>query len=302
MDISVKIGKMHLKNPLIGASGTFGYGFEFADFMDLNNIGGFCTKGISLEPRPGNPYPRVAETASGMLNSIGLENCGSDSLIRDVFPRIESLDCAVIVNIYASNVHEFAILAEKISQYETVDAFEINLSCPNVSAGGAAFGADPETVEKVTSLVVKNTDKTVIVKLSPNVTDIRETASAAESGGAHSISLINTLIGTAVDRENRRYFLGNKIGGLSGPAIKPVALKMVRDAVKTVSIPVIGIGGIRTVEDVLDFLIIGASAVQIGGQNFIEPSVLSRLAGELSEYLDRKNEELSELTGSIRED
>lgn len=301
MDLSVKIGKMTLQNPILTASGTFGYGPEFSDYLDLNKIGGFCTKGISIEPRGGNPAPRIVETASGMLNSIGLENCGSEAFLTKVMPTIKNVKSAIIVNFYAGTEEDFIRLAEVLSVDERIDALEMNLSCPNVKKGGSAFGANPELIERLTRSIKNVTDKTLIVKLSPNVTDITTTALAAESGGADSVSLINTLIGTAIDREKRTFILGNKIGGLSGPAIKPVALRMVWQVAKAVKIPVIGMGGISNLEDVLDFLIVGAKAVQIGAWNFINPSIAKEVVEGLENYLKQRGETLSELIGSIKQ-
>ncbi len=301
MDLSVKIGKMTLQNPILTASGTFGYGPEFSYYLDLNKIGGFCTKGISIEPRGGNPAPRIVETASGMLNSIGLENCGSEAFLTKVMPTIKNVKSAIIVNFYAGTEEDFIRLAEVLSVDERIDALEMNLSCPNVKKGGSAFGANPELIERLTRSIKNVTDKTLIVKLSPNVTDITATALAAESGGADSVSLINTLIGTAIDREKRTFILGNKIGGLSGPAIKPVALKMVWQVAKAVKIPVIGMGGISNLEDVLDFLIVGAKAVQIGAWNFINPSIAEEVVDGLENYLKQRGETLSELIGSIKQ-
>ena len=301
MDLSVNIGKLKLKNPILTASGTFGYGIEFTDFFDLNKIGGFCTKGISIEPRAGNPSPRIVETASGMLNSIGLENCGSKHFLNEIMPKIRDLKCAIIVNLYASSEEDFVRLTEILSKEERIDAFEMNLSCPNVKSGGSAFGANPEIIQRLTSAVKAATDKPVIVKLSPNVTDITQTALAAEAGGADAVSLINTLIGTAINREKRTFILGNKIGGLSGPAIKPVALRMVWQTAKAVKIPVIGIGGISSFEDVLDFLIVGARAVQIGAYNFVDPAIAGECAGKLEDYLEKRKENINQLIGSIKE-
>ena len=301
MNLSVNIGKLKLKNPILTASGTFGYGIEFTDFFDLNKIGGFCTKGISIEPRAGNPSPRVVETASGMLNSIGLENCGSKHFLNEIMPKIRDLKCAIIVNLYASSEEDFVRLTEILSKEDRIDAFEMNLSCPNVKSGGSAFGANPEIIQRLTKAVKAATDKPVIVKLSPNVTDITQTALAAEAGGADAVSLINTLIGTAINREKRTFILGNKIGGLSGPAIKPVALRMVWQTAKTVKIPVIGIGGISSFEDVLDFLIVGAKAVQIGAYNFVNPAIAGECAEKLEKYLEKRHENIDQLIGSVKE-
>ncbi len=301
MSLSVKIGKMTLQNPILGASGTFGYGLEFADYVDLNKIGGFCTKGISINPRGGNPSPRIVETASGMLNSIGLENCGSQYFLENIMPKLNNLKSAVIVNFYAHSEDEFKELAEILSKNQRIDALEMNLSCPNVKAGGLAFGTNPKTIERLTKAIKETTDKTLIIKLSPNVTDIKEMALAAQSGGADSVSLINTLVGTAVDRKKKKFILANKIGGLSGPAIKPVALKMVWEVAKVVDIPVIGIGGITNFEDVLDFLLVGATAVQIGAGNFINPSITEEIAVKLQQYFENASESLTEYIGSVKE-
>ena len=298
--LDVNIGNLRLQNPILTASGTFGYGSEFAGFLDLNRLGGFCTKGISIKPRAGNPSPRIVETASGMLNSIGLENCGSEHFLNVVMPKISGYRCAIIVNLYASSEEDFVELAKILSREPRIDAFEMNLSCPNVKEGGSAFGADPKLIEKLTRAVKSATEKPLIVKLSPNVTDIRETALAAEAGGADAVSLINTLIGTAVNREKRTFILGNKIGGLSGPAIKPVALRMVWQVAQTVKIPVIGIGGIMSIEDVLDFLIVGATAVQLGAVNFVNPSAAGECVDALERYLTEHGEDIDSLIGSIR--
>ncbi len=300
-DLRVRIGKMTLKNPILAASGTFGYGREFEPYLNLHAIGGFCTKGISLEPRTGNPGIRIVETPAGILNAIGLENCGVEAFIREVMPAIAHFDTAIIVNFYAYAVDDFVKLAARLSENERVDALEMNISCPNVARGGALFGADPRLVEQLTTAVRKATDKTLIVKLSPNISDITVIARAAEAGGADAVSLINTLIGTAIDRERRRFVLGNKMGGLSGPAIKPIALRMVWQTVKAVKIPVIGIGGIATLGDVLDFLIVGARAVQVGSANFVNPGVTQDLVEKLEAWLAAHGETLEHLIGSIEE-
>lgn len=268
--------------------------------MDLSKIGGFCTKGISLEPRSGNRGVRIVETASGMLNSIGLENCGSKEFLVDVMPKIEHHDTSIIVNFYAYSEKDFVELAEVLSMNHRIDALEMNLSCPNVKKGGSAFGANPKMIEKITRAVKDVTDKTLIVKLSPNVTDIVSMGLAAQEGGADAVSLINTLIGTAIDRDTREFVLGNKIGGLSGPCIKPVALRMVWQCAQDLDIPVIGMGGISNLEDVLDFLIVGAKAVQIGAYNFIDPAISQKCAEGLEKYLTERGETLDELIGSIK--
>ena len=236
-----------------------------------------------------------------MLNSIGLENCGSKHFLNEIMPKIRDLKCAIIVNLYASSEEDFVRLTEILSKEDRIDAFEMNLSCPNVKSGGSAFGANPEIIQRLTKAVKAATDKPVIVKLSPNVTDITQTALAAEAGGADAVSLINTLIGTAINREKRTFILGNKIGGLSGPAIKPVALRMVWQTAKTVKIPVIGIGGISSFEDVLDFLIVGAKAVQIGAYNFVNPAIAGECAEKLEKYLEKRHENIDQLIGSVKE-
>lgn len=300
-DLRVHIGKTTLKNPILTASGTFGYGPEFEPYLDLNRIGGFCTKGISLEPRPGNPGIRIVETSSGMLNSIGLENCGSRVFLDEMMPKIAHYDTAIIVNFYAYTEEDFVKLAAVLSENDRIDALEMNLSCPNVKQGGSAFGADPKLIESLTAAVRKVTTKTLIVKLSPNVADITVTARAAEAGGADAVSLINTLVGTAIDLRTRRFILGNKVGGLSGPAIKPVALRMVWQTAKAVKIPVIGMGGIASLGDVLDFLIVGARAVQVGSANFVDPGIAQNLAEGLDHWLTERTETLDQLIGSIQE-
>jgi len=300
-ELRVHIGKLTLKNPILAASGTFGYGLEFEPYLNLHALGGFCTKGISLEPREGNPGIRVVETAAGMLNAIGLENCGAEAFLNEVLPKIAPFDTAIVVNFYAHSEEEFVRLAAKLSTGERIDALEMNLSCPNVARGGAVFGADPRTVETLTAAVRKVTAKTLIVKLSPNVTDITVTARAAEAGGADAVSLVNTLVGTAIDRGTRRFVLGNKVGGLSGPAIKPVALRMVWQTVRAVKIPVIGIGGIASLADVLDFLIVGARAVQVGSANFVNPGIAQDLVEGLDRWLAERGEGLEHLIGSLAE-
>ncbi len=300
-DLRVRIGKVTLKNPIITASGTFGYGKEFEPYLNLHTLGGFCTKGISLEPRTGNTGIRIVETPAGMLNAIGLENCGVEAFLREILPTISHFDTAIVVNFYAYTVDDFVKLASRLSESDRIDALEMNISCPNVAQGGALFGADPRLVETLTSAVRRATDKTLIVKLSPNVTDITAIARAAEAGGADAVSLINTLIGTAIDRERRRFVLGNKVGGLSGPAIRPVALRMVWQTAKAVKIPVIGIGGITTLGDVLDFLIVGARAVQVGSANFVNPGIAQDLVEGLDAWLTARGETLDHLIGSIEE-
>ncbi len=270
-DLRVKIGPMELKNPVLTASGTFGYGKEFSSLIDLDLLGGIVVKGISLKPREGNPPPRIVETPCGMLNAIGLANVGLESFLNEKLPWLQGLNTAVIVNIYGHTVEEYGAVAAGLSGVKGISAIEVNISCPNVEQGGMAFGTDPDMSAKVTECVIKEADKPVIVKLSPNVTDIGKIAVAVESAGADALSLTNTLTGMAIDIEKRVPKLANISGGLSGPAIRPVALFMVHQVVKSVKIPVIGIGGIVDYRDALEFLIAGARAIQIGTANFVNP-------------------------------
>lgn len=300
IDLSVHIGTLKLNNPIMTASGTFGYGEEFSPFVNCAGLGAIVVKGISVLPRPGNPPPRIVETEGGMLNAIGLQNGGIEMFINSKIPMLRKLDSTVIVNILGDSVEDYAELARRLEPHPEVAAIEVNISCPNVKKGGVAFGTVPEMAAKVTRAVKANSSKTVILKLSPNVTDITVIASAVEEAGADGISLINTLIGMAIDVPSRRPKLANVIGGLSGPAIKPVALRMVYQVAQTVQIPVIGIGGITTLDDVLEFLIAGATAVQIGTANFINPAVSGELVRGLEGYLHEQRCELSELTGSVR--
>ncbi|MFP7753965.1 dihydroorotate dehydrogenase [Thermodesulfobacteriota bacterium B35] len=288
IDLRVRIGPLRLRNPVLAASGTFGYGREFADLVNLHRLGGVVTKGISLLPRPGNPPPRIVETACGMLNAIGLENVGVDEFIRRKMVFLRSAGTRVFVNILGDSIDDYARLAEQLSGVEGIDALEVNISCPNVKQGGVAFGTVPEMAAAVTASVRAATDLPVIVKLSPNVTDIAAMARVVEEAGADAVSLINTLIGMAIDCRTRRPRLANVIGGLSGPAIKPVALRMVWQVARTVSIPVIGIGGIATAGDALEFLIAGASAVQVGTANFRQPSVTEEIVAGIRSFLQEE--------------
>ena len=299
LDLSIDVGNLIIKNPIMTASGTFGYGEEFAPFVDLVTLGGIVVKGISLEPRPGNPPPRIVETEGGMLNAIGLQNVGVDKFISAKIPMLKALNTTVVVNVLGDSIEDYAEIARRLDPYDDIHAIEVNISCPNVKKGGVAFGTVPEMAAKVTRAVKDNTSKPVMIKLSPNVTDITAMAQAVEDAGADSISLINTLIGMAIDVKTRKPILANVIGGLSGPAIKPVALRMVYQVAKAVKIPVIGIGGITTLDDVLEFLIAGASAVQIGTANFINPAVSGDLVKGLEAYLNDNNCTLQELIGSI---
>jgi len=270
-DLQVSLGPLKLKNPVLTASGTFGYGQEFSSVVDLNLLGGIVVKGLSLKPRAGNPPPRIVETPCGMLNAIGLANIGVEAFLEEKLPWLRGLDIPVIVNIYGHTIDEYGALAARLKGVEGISAIEVNISCPNVEQGGMAFGTDPDISARVTERVLEKGDRPVIVKLSPNVTDIKAVARAVEKAGADGVSLINTITGMAIDIERRLPRLANICGGLSGPAIRPVALYMVYQVVKTVSIPVIGIGGIMDYRDALEFLLAGARAVQVGTANFVNP-------------------------------
>jgi len=300
VDLSVDIGNLIIRNPIMTASGTFGYGEEFAPFVDLTSLGGIVVKGISIEPRPGNAPQRIVETEGGMLNAIGLQNVGVEKFIEKKIPMLRDLNTTVVVNVLGDSVEDYAEIAKRLDPYKELHALEVNISCPNVKKGGVAFGTVPEMAARVTRAVKDNTSKPVIVKLSPNVTNIVSMALAVEEAGADSICLINTLIGMAIDVKTRRPKLANTIGGLSGPAIKPVALHMVYQVAQAVKIPVIGIGGISTVEDVLEFLIAGATAVQVGTANFINPAISGQLLAGLESYLRENNCTLEELIGSLK--
>jgi len=288
IDLSVTLGPLRLKNPVMTASGTFGYGREYGAFVDPNLLGAIIVKGLSTHPMAGNPPPRTVETACGMLNSIGLANIGLKAFLEEKLPALQHLDTEIIVNIYGHHMQEYGELAAALKGVKGISAIEVNISCPNVDCGGMAFGTDPEISARVTETVLQHTDKPVIVKLSPNVTDIRAVAKAVEHAGAHAISLINTLTGMAIDLEERTPKLGNVSGGLSGPAIKPVALHMVYQVVKSVSIPVIGVGGIMDFRDALEFMVVGARAVQVGTASFVNPratiDIVEGMKGYCSEH------------------
>ncbi len=286
-ELSVNIGDLKLKNPVTTASGTFGYGVEYADFMDISRLGGIFVKGTTITPREGNPYPRMAETSAGMLNAVGLQNKGVEYFAEHIYPTIKDIDTNMIVNVSGSSVETYAECAEKVAELDKIPAIELNISCPNVKQGGMAFGVTAKGAAEVVRAVRRVYPKTLIVKLSPNVTDITEIARAAESEGADAVSLINTMLGMAIDAERRKPILSTVTGGLSGPCVKPVALRMVWQTHKAVSIPIIGLGGISGWKDAVEFMLAGATAVQIGTYNFIDPTVSLKAIDGLSDYLDR---------------
>ena len=286
-DLRVNVGGLEMKNPVMTASGTFGYGLEFQDFVDLEAIGGIIVKGTTLMPREGNPYPRMAETPMGMLNAVGLQNKGVHHFVNHIYPQIKDIKTNMIVNVSGSQVEDYAKTASVINELENIPAIELNISCPNVKQGGMAFGVSARGAAEVVAAVRKVYGKTLIVKLSPNVTDIAEIARAVEGAGADSVSLINTLLGMAIDAEKRKPILSTVTGGMSGAAVKPIALRMVWQVAKAVKIPVIGLGGIMNWKDAVEFLLAGASAVQIGTANFIDPAVTVKVAKGIDDYLDR---------------
>ncbi|MBW2562045.1 MAG: dihydroorotate dehydrogenase [Deltaproteobacteria bacterium] len=299
--MGVAIGGLTLKNPVMSASGTFGYGEEYVDYLDLNRLGAIVVKGLSLKPREGNPPPRIIETASGMLNAVGLQNVGAEAFIDKKLPYLRTIDSAVVANIFGESIEEYAKVAQILSNAGGVDALEVNISCPNVRKGGVAFGSDPLLAGEVTRAVKDVSRLPVIVKLTPNVTDITEIARSVEAAGADALSLINTLTGMSIDIERRVPHLKNITGGLSGPAIKPVALRMVWETVNAVSIPVIGVGGIVNASDALEFLIAGARAVQVGTANFINPSVVAEIVDGIERYLSENNlDDIHDLIGTLR--
>ena len=285
-NLSVNIGNLKLKNPVMTASGTFGYGIEFQDFVPLEEIGGIIVKGTTLLHREGNPYPRLAETAQGMLNSVGLQNKGVDYFCQNIYPQIKDIDTQMIVNVSGNSPDNYAECAERVNALENIRAIELNISCPNVKKGGMAFGVTSEGAASVVREVRKRYDKTLIVKLSPNVTDITEIARAVEAEGADSVSLINTLMGTSIDIEKRCFNLSIGTGGLSGPCVKPVALRMVYQVAKSVKIPVIGLGGISSATDAIEFFMAGATAIEIGTANFIDPAITLKVKDGINQWLD----------------
>lgn len=299
-DLSVKIGGLNLKNPVLTASGTFGYGEEFADFIDINRLGGFIIKGTTLNHREGNPYPRMVETPSGMLNAVGLQNKGIDYFISDIYPRIKDLDTEIIVNVSGALVADYVAVCEKIKSLDRVNAVEINISCPNVKEGGMAFGTSCQGASAVVKACREVYDKTMIVKLSPNVTDIAEIARAVEAEGADSVSLTNTFLGMAINVDTRRPYLSTTTGGLSGACIRPIAVRMVWQVAKAVNIPVIGLGGIMNGRDAIEFILAGSTAVQLGTANFIDPTITEKVIDYIAEYLDRHNiKSIDELIGGM---
>lgn len=285
-NLSVNIGNLNLKNPVMTASGTFGYGIEFQDFVDLEQIGGIIVKGTTLQHREGNPYPRMAETAQGMLNCVGLQNKGVDYFCKNIYPQIKDIDTQMIVNVSGNSPENYAECAARVNELENIRAIELNISCPNVKSGGMAFGVTCEGAASVVREVRRKYDKTLIVKLSPNVTDITEIARAVEAEGADSVSLINTLMGTSIDIEKRCFNLSIGTGGLSGPCVKPVALRMVYQVAKAVKIPVVGLGGIASATDAIEFLMAGATAIEIGTANFLDPAITVKVKDGISEWLD----------------
>jgi dihydroorotate dehydrogenase (NAD+) catalytic subunit len=301
VNLAVDISGLHFKNPVLTASGTFGYGLEFARFFDISLLGGFCTKGLSLEPMAGNPPGRIVETPAGMLNAIGLENVGIERFLEEKLPELARFDTHVIANVLGKSVDEFAVLARRLNEASKISALELNISCPNVSEGGIQFGHDPAMAGRVIEAVKKQTSKPVWVKLSPNVTDIGVMARACEKAGADALSLVNTFVGMSVDVNRRRPMLSNLTGGLSGPAIRPLAVRMVYQAAQAVRIPIVGVGGIISARDALEFLIVGARAVQVGTANFTDPTVSLKIIDGLREYCEQRGiRDINEVIGSLR--
>ena len=301
VDLKVKIGNLECKNPVMTASGTFGYGEEFSDFIDLGRLGGIIVKGTTLEHREGNPYPRMAETPSGMLNAVGLQNKGVDYFINTINPRIKHFDTNILVNVSGSSIEDYVKTAEKINEISNIPAIELNISCPNVKEGGMAFGTSCPSATAVVSAVRAVYKKTLIVKLSPNVTSIAEIAKAVEGAGADSVSLINTLLGMAINAETRKPVLSTITGGLSGPAVKPVALRMVWQVYNAVKIPIVGLGGIMNATDAIEFLLAGSTAIQVGTANFIDPQITVKIVDGIEEYMQRHGiKSVNELIGAMK--
>jgi len=301
IDLSVRIGKLKLKNPVMTASGTFGYGDEYAEFIDLDRLGAIVVKGLSLKPKEGNPPPRIVETPSGMLNAIGLQNIGIDNFIRKKLPFLRTVKTPVIVNFFGDSIDEYVRASEKLSAADGVHGLEMNISCPNKQAGWSIFGTDPKVTYKVVSEVRKATDRTLIVKLSPNVTDISLMAKVAEDAGADAVSLINTLTGMSIDIKTRRPRLANIIGGLSGPAVRPVAVRMVWQCYKAVHIPIIGMGGIVLAEDAVEFILAGASAVAVGTGNFVNPNATINIINGIRTFMNTEGiKSINEIKGAVQ--
>ncbi|MGD9214365.1 MAG: dihydroorotate dehydrogenase [Desulfobacteraceae bacterium] len=300
-DLEVDIGGLTLANPVMTASGTFGYAMEFKSLVDLDRLGGVIVKGLSLEPSKGNPPPRIAETACGMLNAIGLENVGLDLFIETKVPFLSKLNIPVFANIYGTSVDAYGRLAERLNDVEAIAGVEVNISCPNVKQGGIAFGSDPDMAHKVTRIVRSRFTKHLTVKLSPNVTDVVQIAKSVEEAGADAVSLINTLTGMAIDIQSRKPKIANVTGGLSGPAIKPVAVRMVWQVAQAVNVPVIGIGGIMTADDALEFIIAGATAVQVGTANFVNPKATMEIIAGIESYLiEKRMDAVNGLIGTVQ--
>ena len=300
MNTKIKIGGLNLKNPVMTASGTFGYGPEFEDFIDINRLGGIVVKGTTLHHREGNAYPRMAETPSGMLNAVGLQNKGVEKFCSDIYPKIEHYDTNILVNVSGSTVDEYVETARMINELEHIPGIELNISCPNVKEGGMAFGTSCPSAVAVTHAVREVYKKTMIVKLSPNVTNIAEIAKAVESVGADGVSLINTMLAMAINAETRKSVLSTITGGLSGPAIKPIALRMVWQVAQEVKIPIVGMGGIMNATDAIEFLLAGASAIQVGTANFIDPAVTMKIVDGIEDYMKRHGvEDVRELIGGM---
>lgn len=300
VNLNVNIGNLALKNPVLTASGTFGYGEEFSDFIELNRLGGFIVKGTTINHREGNPYPRMVETPSGMLNAVGLQNKGVDYFIDQIYPRIKDIDSQIIVNVSGASIDDYVAVCEKLAPLDKINAIEVNISCPNVKQGGMAFGTTASGAAQVTKAVRAAFPKTLIVKLSPNVTDITEIARAVEAEGADSVSLINTLLGMAIDVERRKPYLSTITGGLSGAAVRPVAVRMVWQVSKAVKIPVIGLGGIMNGRDAIEFMLAGATAIEVGTANFIDPTVTVKIIDYMNEYCNRHGiKDINEIIGQI---
>lgn len=299
--LNIKIKDLEFKNPVLTASGTFGFGTEYADFIDLTKLGGICVKGTTILPREGNDYPRMAETPSGMLNAVGLQNKGVDYFVSHIYPEIKDFDTNIIVNVSGSTIDDYVACTEKLQGLDKIAAIELNISCPNVKEGGMAFGTSCQSAGKVTQAVRKVWDKTMIVKLSPNVTDITEIARSVEAEGADAVSLINTLLGMAIDVNTQKPILSTITGGLSGPCVKPVALRMVWQTYNAVKVPIIGMGGISSWQDAIEFILAGSSAIQIGTYNFVDPTISVKIVEGIQSYLDKHHiNHVSDLVGALK--